>query len=88
MDELAPVEPPCCRNERHVRELVAFLDPKANHLMFSLYRTRQLLTDMQQRIGTIAVLLARAGEALASVRESERVLAEIQQRLETIRRDM
>jgi citrate lyase beta subunit len=68
-------------------DLLAFLDAKVNHLMFSLYRTRQALTDMQQRIRTDAATLGRVGEALAAVSESERVLAEIQQRLEAVRRD-
>ena len=55
--------------------------------MISLYRTRQILTDVQQRVRTDAVLLGRVAEALALVRELERVLAEIQRRLDAVRRD-
>ena len=40
-----------------MRDLLAFLDAKLNHLMFSLYRNRQALLDVQQRVGTDAVLL-------------------------------
>ena len=69
-----------------VRELLPVLDSKLNDLMFSLYRTRQALMDMQQGIGTDASMLGRVGEALASVRDSERVLVDIQQRLEAVRR--
>lgn len=67
-----------------VGDLLAFLHQKSNHQMFSLYRTRQLLTDVQQRIGADAIQLGRVGEALASVRESERVLADIQHRIESL----
>ena len=69
-----------------MRDLLPFLDTKLNNLMFSLYRNRQTLLDVQQRIGTDAALLGRVGEALAFVREQERVLADIQQHLDMVRR--
>ena len=68
-----------------LRELLAVLDAKLNDLMFSLYRARHSLTEIQQRASTDALRLSRVGEALTSVRESERVLADIQQQIRTIR---
>ena len=74
-------------NETPIRDLLAFLDSRLTDLMFSLYRSRQTLTAIQQQAQADAVLLGRVGEALAAVRESERVLAEIQQRIVAIRHD-
>jgi hypothetical protein len=69
-----------------VRALLPVLDSTLNDLMFSLYRTRQALADIQQRMGTDPMLVGQIGQALASARESERVLANIQQRLDSVRR--
>ena len=69
-----------------LRELLALLDTRLSDLMFSLYRTRHALTQIQQRASTDALMLNRVGEALTSVREAERVLADIQQHITTIRR--
>jgi hypothetical protein len=68
-----------------LRELLAVLDPRLSDLMFHLYRARHRLMEIQERVGTDALILGRAGEALTSVRESERVLADIQRQIKTIR---
>jgi hypothetical protein len=68
-----------------LRELLAVLERRLSDLMFHLYRARHRLTEIQERVGTDALILARVGEALTSVRESERVVADIQQQIKTIR---
>jgi hypothetical protein len=74
-------------NEPRTRDLLAFLDSRLNDLMFSLYRSRQTLTAIQQHAQADAALLGHVGEALAAVRESERMLGEIQQRITSVWRD-
>jgi hypothetical protein len=67
---------------------LVFLNAKLNDLMFSLYRSRQALTAMQQQAQTDVVMLGQVGEAIAALREQERTLAEIQQRLDSVRGDV
>ena len=39
-----------------MRDLLSFLDVTLNDLMFSLYRNRQVMMDVQQRVGKDASL--------------------------------
>jgi hypothetical protein len=68
-----------------LRDLLPRLDTKLNDLMLSLYRTRELLGEIQQQPETDAVMLTRLGAAIASVRTSERVLANIQHAIDMCR---
>ena len=67
-----------------MRDLLRFLDLKLNDLMLSLYRNRQALMTIQQRVTVNPAYVGPLREALASLHEAERTLADIQQHVASL----
>jgi hypothetical protein len=54
------------------------IEEHTNRLMCHLYQSRQMLLDVQRRVGHDGELLGLVGQVLASIRQQEREVANIQ----------